>query len=117
MMVSLRKRFFAISRDEFIRRVTWHGPRLGDPDWTGKERTLAFHFHGWRGLPDLYLMFNAHWESQRFALPQQHHPWCRLVDTALASPDDIALEENTVRLQPGDHYCLTPRSTVILIAR
>jgi glycogen operon protein len=117
MMVALRKRFFAISRDEFIRRVTWHGPRLGDPDWTGKERTLAFHFHGWRGLPDLYLMFNAHWESQRFALPHQHHPWCRLVDTALASPDDIALEENTVRLQPGDHYCLTPRSTVILIAR
>ena len=41
--------------------------------------------------------------------------WRRLVDTNLPSPDDI-VEQNAVPLNPGDHYTLTPRSTVILIA-
>ena len=75
MMIALRQRFFAISREEFVCRMTWHGTRLGDPDWTGKSRTLAFQMHGWHGLPDLHVMLNAHWESQRFALPPHRGQW------------------------------------------
>ena len=118
MMIALRQRFFAISREEFVRRMTWHGTRLGDPDWTGKSRTLAFQIHGWHGLPDLHVMLNAHWESQRFALPPHRGQWCwrRLVDTVLPSPEDIAEEANAVPVRPGDHYYLSPRSTVILIS-
>ncbi|MGZ3433016.1 MAG: glycogen debranching enzyme, partial [Isosphaeraceae bacterium] len=118
MMIALRQRFFAIYREEFIRRMTWHGTRLGDPDWTGKSRTLAFQMHGWHGLPDLHVMLNAHWETQRFALPPHRGQWCwrRLVDTVLPSPEDITEEANAVPVRPVDHYYLSPRSTVILIS-
>ncbi len=62
-------------------------------------------------------MFNAHWETQRFALPPHRGQWCwrRLVDTVLPSPEDIVEEENAVPVQPVDHYYMSPRSTVILV--
>jgi len=72
--------------------------------------------HGWHGLPDLHVMHNAHWEPQRFALPPHRGQWCRLVDTVLPSPEDITEEANAVPVRPVDHYYLSPRSTVILIA-
>jgi hypothetical protein len=70
--------------------------------------------HGWHGLPDVYVMFNAHWTSQCFALPPR--AWRRLVDTNLPSPSDIVEESDAVRLSPSDHYLVTPRSAVILIS-
>src|SRR5262249_27430887 len=42
LMIALRKRHFALSREQFINRVSWHGTRVGDPDWSGLSRTLAF---------------------------------------------------------------------------
>jgi hypothetical protein len=38
------------------------------------------------------------------------------VDTTLPSPEDISEEANAVPIHPEDHYCLSPRSTVILIS-
>ncbi|MGH7172009.1 MAG: glycogen debranching protein GlgX [Gemmataceae bacterium] len=116
-MIDLRKRCFAHSQDQFVNRVSWHGVKLGDPDWTGQSRTLAFHLHGWRAHPPLYVLFNAHWESQRFDLPPHNGPWRwkRLVDTNLPSPDDIVEEQDAVALRPEDHYIMSPRSAVILI--
>jgi isoamylase len=115
-LIALRKRHFAISREQFVTRVTWHGTKVGDPDWTGQKRTLAFQLHGTQGQPDFYVMLNAHWEWQRFQLPAAARPWHRLLDTHLESPNDIVEEEDAVLLQPGDHYVLAARSTVILIA-
>jgi glycogen operon protein len=62
-------------------------------------------------------MFNAHWESQRFNLPSHNGSWLwrRLVDTSLASPDDIVEEQDAVPLRPADHYLMSPRSAVILV--
>ncbi len=119
MMIALRKQYFALSREEFINRVSWHGTKLGDPDWIGASRTLAFQMHGWHGQPDLHVMFNMHWDWQRFALPQRagKHRWRRLVDTRLVSPDDIVEDAQCVPLNPGDHYSLCPRSIVILISQ
>jgi len=118
MMIAIRKRHFAINREEFINRVSWHGAQIGDPDWTGESRILAFQMHGWHSQPDLYVLFNAHWEWQSFALPQQDHerPWRRLVDTRLDSPGDIVDEQNAVELEPADRYNAGPRSTVVLIS-
>jgi glycogen operon protein len=115
LMIALRKRHFAVGRDQFVNRVSWHGSQLGDPDWTGQARTLAFHLHGGQGRPCLYVLFNAHWEWQRFQLPRQ--PWHRLVDTNLPVPDDMVEERNAVSLRPDDHYIAAPRSAVILISR
>jgi glycogen operon protein len=118
MMIALRRRHFALSREQFVNRVSWHGPRLGDPDWTGKSRTLAFQMHGWHQQPEIYVMFNAHWEPVTFRLPPHDGQWRwrRLVDTNLPSPEDIAEESEAVPLHPADHYVMSPRSTVILIS-
>ncbi len=115
MMIALRKRFFASDKEGLSNRIRWHGPR-GEPDWGECSRTLAFHLHGEAGLPDLFVICNAHWETQRFHLP--HHPghWRRLVDTNLPSPCDIVEEQHAVPLHPSDHYLVSPRSTVILMA-
>jgi glycogen operon protein len=117
MMIALRKKYFALNREEFVNRVTWHGTSIGDPDWTGESRTLAFQLHGWHAMPDLYAIFNAHWEWRKFSLPPRdgQRNWHRLVDTRLSSPDDILEENRAVALDPRDHYNVGPRSTAILI--
>ena len=118
MMVALRKQHFALTREQFCNRVSWHGRKIGDPDWTGQSRTLAFQLHGWGTSPDICLLCNMHWEYQRFVLPpfQGSWQWKRLVDTNLASPDDIVEEQDAIPLRPSDQYILAPRSTVMLIA-
>ncbi|HYG77493.1 MAG TPA: glycogen debranching protein GlgX [Planctomycetota bacterium] len=119
MMIKLRKKQFALSREQFCNRVSWHGTKVGDPDWTGQQRTLAFQMHGWHSQPDIYVMFNAHWEHKKFAIPPHEGRWVwkRLVDTSLPSPDDIVDEKDAIPLKPADHYVLSPRSAVILISQ
>jgi glycogen operon protein len=118
LMIALRRRHFALSREQFVNRASWHGIRVGDPDWTGQSRALAFQLHGWHGQPDFYVMFNTHWETQRFNIPPRDGQWRwkRLVDTNLPSPDDIVEEAAAVPLRPADHYIMSPRSAVILIS-
>jgi len=117
-MIALRMKHFALSREEFVNRTNWHGTQLGNPDWTGESRTLAFQMHGWHERPDLYVMLNAHWEPQRFTLPNRdwQNRWQRLVDTSLPSPEDIVDDNDAVPLDPTDHYVLNPRTTVILVS-
>jgi isoamylase len=118
LLIALRQRHFALSREQFLNRVSWHGTKVGEPDWTGQRRALALQLHGEHGLPDLYVMFNAFWEAQSFALPAHHGVWRwqRLLDTHLPSPDDIVEEKDAVPLRPADHYVVSSRSAVILIA-
>ncbi len=118
MMIALRKKYFAMTREEFVNLVTWHGTRIGDPDWTGESRTLAFQLHGWHSMPDLYVIFNAHWQWQEFALPahEGQRNWRRLVDTRLPSPDDVVTDDRAVPLDPPNHYSMGPRSVAILIS-
>ncbi len=118
LLIALRKRHFALNREQFVNRLSWHGAKIGDPDWTGQKRTLAFQLHGWHGKPDVYVLFNAHWEWQKFSLPPRHGQWRwkRLVDTNLPVPQDIVEEKDAVILQPADHYVAAPRSAAILVA-
>ncbi|HVS34175.1 MAG TPA: glycogen debranching protein GlgX [Gemmataceae bacterium] len=115
MMIALRARHFAGSRDRFVQRVSWHGAQPNEPDWTGQRRALAFQLHGRNGQPDLYVVFNAWPESQKFTLPHGR-AWKRLVDTNLPSPEDVVEEKDAVPLRPGDHYLASGRSAVILTA-
>jgi glycogen operon protein len=117
MMIALRKQFFALGREQFVQRVSWHGVKVGEPDWTGQQRLVAFQVHGGHGRPHLYVLFNAHWEWQKFALPPHdgRWNWRRLVDTNLSSPQDIVEARDAVPLRPAEHYLAAPRSAVILI--
>jgi glycogen operon protein len=116
-LIALRKKYFALGREQFVHRVRWHGAKAGEPDWTGEARALAFQLHGRRGEPDLYVLFNAHWEWRKFALPphEGQRRWRRLLDTNLPPPDDIVEEGQAVMLRPADHYLAAPRSAVVLI--
>jgi glycogen operon protein len=118
LMIALRKQHFAQSREHFVNRVSWHGTKIGEPDWSGLSRSLAFQVHGWHGQPDVFVIFNTHWEAQKFHLPPHggQWRWKRLVDTNLASPADIVDEKDAVPLCPADHYIVSPRSAVILIS-
>jgi len=118
MLITLRSKYFALSREQFINRTTWHGTKVGDPDWTGHSRALAFLLLGWHGQPSFYVLFNVANHCQRFALPplDGQWRWKRLVDTNLPSPADIVEEKDAIPLQPADHYLATARSAVILIS-
>jgi glycogen operon protein len=116
MMIALRMRHFALSPERFVQRVVWHGERPNEPDWTGQRRSLAFLLRGVHGQADLYVVFNASDQWQRFTLPQGRGRWRRLVDTNLPAPDDIVEEHNAVPLSPADHYVVSPHSAVILMA-
>jgi glycogen operon protein len=58
---------------------TWHGVRIGKPDWSETSRTLAFMLKGEYakgGLytdEDIYVALNMHWRSRFFALPPAPH--------------------------------------------
>ncbi len=118
MMIALRKKFFAVSLEEFVNRVTWHGTNVGDPDWTGRDRALAFQLHGWHDLPDFFVMFNAHNECHQFCLPPHEGQWrwCRLVDTNLPPPHDITEESEAIPVRPEQQYDVTGNSVVVLIS-
>jgi glycogen operon protein len=118
LLIALRKKYFAVSREQFVNRVSWHGTKVGDPDWTGHSRALAFQMHGWHGQADIYVLCNAHSVAQPFALPPHNGQWRwqRLVDTNLPTPQDIVEEKNAVLIRPAEQYWAAPNSTVILIA-
>src|SRR5204863_2573372 len=82
LLIALRKKHFALSREQFVNRVSWHGTEVGAPDWTGQSRALAFQMHGAQSQPDILVFFNAHAVVQRFCLPPHHGQWRweRLVD-------------------------------------
>jgi glycogen operon protein len=55
--------------------LTWHGVRIGKPDWSEQSRTLAFMLRGEYAKGGLYadehiyVALNMHWRDRFFALP------------------------------------------------
>ena len=80
-------------------------------DWS---KALAFFLNGAsEGDDDLYVMINAYWESLEFQVQEgTTQEWMRIVDTALASPDDFS--ERGEPLQTL-RYSLAPRSVAVLL--
>jgi len=96
-----------------LAEIQWHGVRLDQPDWSHGSRSLAVGFaaHGRSGR--VYCAFNAYWEALAFELPLTRTRWWRLVDTALASPEDA---RGWVQARPveGPWLRVEPRSVVVL---
>jgi len=70
---------------------SWHGVKLGQPDWGVNSHSLALSVADGKDGPLLHLMMNAYWEALDFELPSNPGvaPWRRWIDTSLDSPDDI----------------------------
>ena len=100
-------------------RIQWHGIRLNQPDWSTDAHALAFTADSVHGRFRLHMMINAYWEPLAFAVPpvdaSRQGPWRRLVDTALASPDDIQ-EPLKAPVHQAASYTVQSRAMAVLIA-
>ena len=107
-VLALRHRHPVLAQaDWWGEQVQWFGTS-GAADTGGGSRSLAWC------VGDLYVIANAYWESLTFTI-QADGPWSRVVDTALAAPDDIVEPADTVAV--GSTYDVAARSVVILERR
>jgi glycogen operon protein len=113
-MIAFRKHHPSLGRSRFWREdVTWYG--VGErADLSNGSHSLAFCLHGVsQDDVDIYVMINAYWERLEFQVQEgTAHDWMRIVDTALASPDDFS--ERGKPLQVAG-YSVAPRSMVVLL--
>ena len=98
--------------------IAWHGIKLDKPDWAQFSHSLAFTLRHPAYHEHFHIMLNAYSESLAFELPRLEptQSWHRIVDTALASPDDYC-EAATAPALEAASYRLIPRSAVVLMAR
>ncbi|MCA9214176.1 MAG: glycogen-debranching protein [Planctomycetales bacterium] len=115
-MIHFRKRHPSICRSRFWRDdVRWYGVNH-DPDLSYDSHSLAFVLHGAsRNDIDIYVMINAWWHPLEFGIYEGSvGQWRRVVDTSLASPNDIVTEESAVTVD-STHFRVEPRSVVVLL--
>jgi len=88
-------------------------------DWSDHSRSVAFTAEIRKEKLLLYLLFNAHSEPLEFELPPPGqgagNSWCRWIDTALETPQDIVPWEQAPAV-PGLSYRAEARSVVALYA-
>lgn len=98
--------------------ITWHGVQLERPDWSSDSHSIAFSVSDPESGESIYVALNAFWDALTFELPSPtaKRRWRRVIDTALASPDDIA-ELGTELVVTGVKYSVNLRSAVVLLAR
>jgi glycogen operon protein len=101
---------------ELVRQAehSWHGVRLGRPDWGDGSHSIALTARLHEGGLVFHLILNAYWEPLEFELPAGV-PWRRWIDTALDSPDDIVPWEAAAPV-PAGAYPAGARSVVVLLA-
>ncbi len=107
-----------VSLNQLLREAnkTWHGVRLGKPDWSVGSHSLACSVSLRNGSGPLYVILNAYWEPLEFELPiTGGEPWRRWIDTSLDSPDDI-VEWLDARPVTSYSYPAGPRSVVALFS-
>jgi glycogen operon protein len=99
---------------------SWHGVKLGQPDWTAQSHSVAASAELQREGIVFYLILNAYWEPLEFELPPVNNshvdPWLRWIDTALESPYDIVPWQKALPV-PGYRYRAESRSVVLLFAK
>jgi len=98
-------------------RITWHGPRLHQPDWGRDSHTIAFTLNHPVSGDRIHILFNAFWDPLDFELPPlgKNEMWRRIVDTSLPSPQDFCKLPDAPAVTTGK-YRAQARSSVLLIA-
>jgi isoamylase len=94
---------------------TWHGVKLGQPDWSFTSHSLALYADARSQNLFLYIIANAYWEPLDFELPAPStgNQWRRWIDTSLDSPNDI-VEWQTAPVVTTSSYKAGPRSVIAL---
>jgi glycogen operon protein len=123
-LIALRQRRDVVSEgrvlslSEVLERavVEWHGIALNRPDWSDGSRSIAVTVRSLRARFLVHIILNAYWEPLTFELPPAGpgRAWRRIIDPALASPDDIG-PWRTAPAIPSPAYFTQARSTVVLV--
>lgn len=109
----------SVSLNQLLRQCkwSWHGVKLGQPDWGDSSHSVAFNAELRKGKILLHMIMNAYWGPLDFELPPvgngAGNPWRRWIDTALDSPYDI-IPWQTAPSIPGFTYHAEPCSVVVL---
>ncbi|MEN6441602.1 MAG: isoamylase [Syntrophobacter sp.] len=115
LMITFRKAHPSICRGRYWREsVRWYGT-TGGVDLSPASRSLAYFLSGSKtGDNDLYVMINAYWEDLVFTVQEgKAGEWRRVVNTGLASPEDIVETGNACPF-PGLRHMVKARSIVVL---
>jgi isoamylase len=98
-------------------RVTWHGTKIGKPDFAPWSHSLALTVRSDVGPHALHAILNAFEDELSFELPPTPRGstmrWHRMLDTNLPSPDDICEPGRGAPLDE-DSYVAAGRSVVLL---
>jgi glycogen operon protein len=125
-LINLRKSFPLLHEERFwidqqkhkIPHISWHGVKIGQPDWGDNSHSLSFTLGSPKTDQYLHVMINAFWEPLRFELPSFSRSsfglWKRMVDTSLPGPYDF-VDASKAHALFESHYTLTSRSVVILL--
>jgi isoamylase len=95
-------------------RHTYHGVKLGQPDWSDDSHSLAVTVQIPRAALRAHVILNAYWQPLEFELPPAF-AWQRHIDTALESPFDIE-DWQTAPAVGSTSYRAEARSVVVLFA-
>jgi glycogen operon protein len=109
-----------ISLNRLLRgaNLTWHGVKVGQPDWRTCSHSIALTVEMRDEGVTLHLIANAYWEALDFELPQIGRPgisWRRWINTGLPSPQDIVRWE-AAPLVDGTAMRAEPRSVIVFFA-
>jgi glycogen operon protein len=110
-----------LSLEELTRQaaIKLHGVKLGSPDFRDDSHSLALSASSLPGDVLMHVALNAYQDRLDFELPALPEwatsGWCRVVDTALESPNDIMLPPRARRVDDFS-YQVEGRSVVVLIA-
>jgi len=127
-MIALRKRHPSLMRRRFLTGlpvnghelpdIRWHGLDVNEPQWNdAKSSLLRFTLTAVEDYEaDLHVILNLSTEMLKPDLPQiKGRNWHRCVDTALPSPDDIAMPDIAATVRTS-HYPARAQSIVVLEA-
>jgi glycogen operon protein len=98
---------------------TWHGIRVGQPDWATESHSVAFEAVLEREQLRVYIVLNAYWKHLDFELPpiaSHASPWRRWIDTSADSPLDI-FPWGEAPVLSDCSYRVAPRSVVVLFEK
>jgi glycogen operon protein len=106
-------------------KLSWHGTRAWNADWSGAARTLAFMLHGHptppgvKGLDYIYVAMNMHWEANWFELPglPPGMSWRVSTNTGVSPPGDTWRVGAEPRLPEQAGFLVGERSVVVLVGR
>ena len=126
-MIDFRARHPTLRREDYftegtnargIPDIAWHGAILLEPGWDDpRSGVLAFTLGDPGDGEDIHVILNMESGAVPFQLPPvPGRRWYRAVDTALASPDDIA-DTGSEALITTEEYLATSHSVIVLVSK